>query len=49
MAVEVMGSRVERDGDGGLCVVLARGRRIEVGTGFDEATLQRLLLVLERM
>ena len=49
IAVEVMGSRLERDGDGGLSVVLPRGRRIEVGTGFDGATLQRLLLVLERM
>lgn len=49
IAVEVMGSRLERDGDGGLSVVLPCGRRIEVGTGFDGATLQRLLLVLERM
>ena len=49
IAVEVMGSRLERDGDCGLSVVLARGRRIEVGAGFDGATLQRLILVLERM
>src|SRR5215471_15814492 len=49
IAVEVMGSRLERDGDYGLSVVLPRGRRIEVGAGFDGATLQRLLLVLERM
>ena len=49
MAVEVMGSRLERDGDCGLSVVLPRARRIEVGTGFDGATLQRLILVLERM
>jgi hypothetical protein len=49
IAVEVIGSRLERDGDGGLSVVLPRGRRIEVGAGFDGATLQRLLLVLERM
>ena len=49
MAVEVIDSRWERDGDGGLSVVLPRGRRIEVGTGFDGATLQRLLLVLEGM
>jgi len=49
LAVEVMGSRLERDGDGGLSVVLPRGHRIEVGTGFDGATLQRLILVLERM
>jgi phage protein D len=44
-----MDSRLERDGDGGLAVVLPRGRRIEVGAGFDGATLQRLILVLERM
>jgi hypothetical protein len=49
IAVEVIGSRLERDGNGGLSVVLPRGRRIEVGAGFDEATLQRLILVLERM
>ena len=49
LAVEVMGNRWERDGDGGLSVVLPRGRRIEVGAGFDGATLQRLILVLERM
>src|SRR5215469_14782726 len=47
LAVEVMGSRWV--GDGGLSVVLPRGRRIEVGAGFDGATLQRLILVLERM
>jgi transposase-like protein len=49
IAVEVIDSRLERDGDSGLSVVLPRGRRIEVGAGFDGATLQRLLLVLERM
>ena len=49
IAVEVIGSRLGRDGDGGLSVVLRHGRRIEVGAGFDGATLQRLLLVLERM
>jgi hypothetical protein len=49
IAVEVIGSRLEGDGNGGLSVVLPRGRRIEVGAGFDEATLQRLILVLERM
>jgi transposase-like protein len=49
IAVEVMGSRSERDGDYGLSVVLPGGRRIEVGAGFDGATLQRLILVLERM
>ena len=49
VAVEVIGSRLERDGDCGLSVVLPHGHRIEVGAGFDGATLQRLLLVLERM
>jgi len=49
LAVEVIGSRLERDGNCGLSVVLPRGRRIEVGAGFDGATLQRLILVLERM
>ena len=33
----------------GLAVVLARGRRIEVGAGFDGATLERLVLLLENM
>ena len=32
----------------GLTVALARGRRIEVGQGFDAATLLKLLGVLER-
>ncbi len=31
-----------------LCVELANGRRIGVGSGFDAATLERLLAVLER-
>src|SRR5215469_6143224 len=34
---------------GGLAVVLASGRRIEVGSGFDTHTLQRLVSVLERV
>jgi hypothetical protein len=33
---------------GGLCVELANGRRIEVADGFDAATLERLLTVLEK-
>jgi hypothetical protein len=33
---------------GGLAVVLAGGRRIEVNAGFDEATLGRLLGILEK-
>lgn len=33
---------------GRLAVVLARGRRVEVSAGFDAATLERLLAVLEQ-
>jgi transposase len=33
----------------GLAVVLASGRRIAVGVGFDATTLQRLVQVLETM
>ena len=33
---------------GGLTVVLAQGRRIEVNRGFDAATLAQLLSLLER-
>lgn len=33
----------------GLAVVLGRGRRIAVSAGFDAATLQRLVHVLETM
>ena len=33
----------------GLAVVLAGGRRIEVGCDFDTHTLERLLSVLERV
>ena len=46
-AVEVMPEvsvdKIGRD----LCVELANGRRIEVGSGFDAATLNRLLTVLD--
>ena len=31
-----------------LAVVLSRGRRVEVSEGFDVATLERLLAVLEQ-
>jgi hypothetical protein len=31
-----------------LVVVLSRGRRVEVSEGFDVATLERLLAVLEQ-
>jgi hypothetical protein len=40
---------VEPAGSCGLAVVLGRGRRIAVSTGFDGATLQRLVQVLERV
>ena len=33
---------------GGIAVVVSRGRRIEVSRGFDAATLERLLAVLEQ-
>jgi hypothetical protein len=32
----------------GLAVVVAKGRRIEVGRGFDATTLEQLLGLLER-
>ncbi len=49
VAVELAGPKLgaERAGSCGLAVVLASGRRIAVSTGFDAATLQRLLQVLE--
>lgn len=34
---------------GGLAVVLASGRKIEVAQGFDACTLERLVSVLERV
>ena len=33
---------------GGLVVALTNGRRIEVNRGFDTATLERLLTVLDK-
>lgn len=51
VAVEVAGwpARTEsRAASSGLTVVLSQGREIEVSRGFDAATLQRLLDVLER-
>ena len=48
--IEVADSKVETHEPGyGLAVVLTRGRRIEVGAGFDEPTLQRLVNLLEKM
>lgn len=49
VAVEV--SRASGDGIGagsGLSVVIGRGRKIEVGRGFDAPTLVELVKVLER-
>ena len=50
VAVEVSGSAAVAGGEraSGLAIVLAGGRRIEVGRGFDADTLQRLLAVVER-
>jgi hypothetical protein len=50
LAVEVCGSAAVAGGDrtSGLAVVVAGGRRIEIGRGFDADTLQRLLAVVER-
>jgi transposase-like protein len=44
-----LASTSERESGCGLTVVLGRGRRIEVGTGFDVATLEQLIRVLETM
>ena len=44
VAVELAGTATS----GGLAVVLPRGRRVEVSEGFDAATLERLLAVLEQ-
>ena len=45
VAVEVSAAQ---SGTSGLAVVLAHGRRIEVGRGFDAATLEQLLSLFER-
>jgi hypothetical protein len=44
VAVELAGTATS----GRLAVVLSRGRRVEVSEGFDAATLERLLAVLEQ-
>jgi hypothetical protein len=51
VAVEWAGKKLgaERAGGCGLTVVLRSGREIAVSTGFDAATLQRLVEVLETM
>ena len=47
VAVEMAESESSAGGSG-LSVVLGGGRRIEVGRGFDEATLRQLVTALER-
>ena len=49
IAVELADNQLgaERSGSGGLAVVLGRERRIAVSPGFDAATLQRLVQLLE--
>lgn len=51
VTVELVGTKLatERDAGCGLAVVLSHERRIEVGAGFDEPTLQRLVNLLEKM
>ena len=46
--VELVDIGRSMNGGSGLAVVLRRGRKIEVGEGFDASTLERLLRVLER-
>jgi transposase-like protein len=50
LAVELAGmSRTGQSENGGLTVVLASGRKIEVVRGFDGHTLERLISMLERV
>jgi hypothetical protein len=51
IAVELVGSRLANYhmGGCGLAVVLSRGRRIEVSSGFDATTLEKLIALLESM
>lgn len=48
VAVELAGAKSAGAGGSGLAVVLGGGRKIEVGTGFDGGTLERLVRLLER-
>ena len=49
LAVEVRAARGSTSGNsGGLVVAFTSGRRIEVSRGFDAATLERLLTVLDK-
>jgi hypothetical protein len=50
VSVELEDSKTTGQKDfAGLGVVLANGRRIEVGRGFDAHTLEQLVKVLERV
>jgi hypothetical protein len=51
IAVELAGNHLgmELAGSCGLTVMLGKGRRIAVNSGFDTVTLQRLVQVLETM
>lgn len=51
LAVEIRtarGSSASSSSSSGLVVGLSSGRRIEVNQGFDGATLERLLTVLDK-
>lgn len=48
LAVEVVGPTVGGDVSG-LAVLLASGRRIEIGRGFDAGTLRQVVLALEQI
>jgi hypothetical protein len=50
LAVEIKaGSGSWAGNSGGLVVALTSGRRIEVNRGFDAVTLERLLMVLDKV
>jgi hypothetical protein len=52
VAVELVAevtSTTDSENRGGLTVLLSSGRRVEVGRGFDAATLAQLVTVLERL
>ena len=49
LAVELAGTNNAGECERSLALVLARGRRIEVGAGFDAPTLERLIVLLENL
>jgi hypothetical protein len=53
VAVELAGApapvAAASERQGALTVLLSNGRRVEVGSGFDDAMLSRLVTVLERL